>query len=165
MGFDDIKGTGFEEVNANDSFEGKEYGWDDEIEKDSEGFTLLEPGEYDFEVVNFERARHNGSAKLPACNKAIITLRVSAPDGRSVDLKHNLFLHSKCEGLLSAFFVGIGLKKHGEKLKMDWSKVVGRRGRCTVGVHEYNGKTYNDIKRILEPKEAPAQTSFKAGTF
>ena len=31
---------------------GREFGWDDQIEKDSEGFTLLPDGDYDFEIVH-----------------------------------------------------------------------------------------------------------------
>ena len=55
---------------------GRELGWNDTIEHDSE-YTLLPEGDYDFEVTRLERARHNGSAKLPACNKAVLTLRLT----------------------------------------------------------------------------------------
>ena len=36
----------------------RELGWDDEIEKDGPEFVLLPEGDYSFEVVGFERARH-----------------------------------------------------------------------------------------------------------
>jgi hypothetical protein len=52
---------------------GREYSWDDQIEKDSE-FILLPEGDYDFEVMSFERGRHAGSDKLPPCNKAILAI-------------------------------------------------------------------------------------------
>ena len=42
----------------------KELGWDDVIEKESD-FTLLPAGDYDFTITGFERARHEGSEKLP----------------------------------------------------------------------------------------------------
>lgn len=140
----------------------REFDWDSEIEKDSD-FILLPEGDYDFTVTNFERARHAGSEKLPPCNKAIVSLTVNAPEGTAV-IKHNLFLHSKCEGLLSAFFCAIGLKKHGEKLKMDWNAVVGKKGRCKITTRKWINEKgeeipSNDIKRFYDPPEQSAQAS------
>lgn len=137
----------------NNEFE-RELAWDDEIEKESE-FILLPEGEYEFEVVSFERGRHNGSDKLPPCPKAIITLNIKNELG-IVTLKHNLFLHSKCEGLLSAFFICIGQKKHGERLRMNWNNVIGAKGRAKIGIRKWtkdNGQegSTNDIKSFCEP--------------
>ena len=101
----------------------QEIGWDDAIENDSE-FTLLPEGDYQFMVIKFERARHNGSDKLPPCNKAIITLEVT--DGtNTAQITHNLFLHRKCEGMLCAFFTAIGQRQHGERLVPNWGAVMG----------------------------------------
>ena len=75
----------------------KELGWDDVIEKESD-FTLLPAGDYDFTITGFERARHEGSEKLPPCNKAVVSIHIDAPEG-STTIQHNLFLHSKCEGM------------------------------------------------------------------
>ena len=145
---------------------GREFNWDDVIEHDSEGFELLPEGDYDFTVTGFERARHNGSAKVPACNKAVIKIEVRSADGKRGVITHNLLLHSNCEGLLCAFFTGIGQRRHGEKLQMNWSKVVGSRGRCKVGVRSYTNvqgevRQSNEIKRFYDPAEAqqaaPAQ--------
>ena len=140
--------------------------WDVEIEQESE-FVLLPPGDYEFQVMDFERGRYNGGEKMGPCNKAIMHLKIYGKDGRTVTLKHNLFLHKKTEGLISEFFIGIGLKKHGEKLRMDWNATIGKRGWCKVGTRTFNGNEYNDIKRILDPARMPAtgQVSFSAGTF
>ena len=116
----------------------RELGWDDEIEKDSGEFILLPEGDYDFTVESFERSRHGGSEKLPACNKAILRLRIDTEEGSAL-INHNLFLHTKTEGMISAFFTSIGQKKKGEKIKMNWNAVVGAKGRCKVGVHEWTG--------------------------
>ena len=139
---------------------GRELGWDDEIERDSE-FTLLPEGDYDFEVISFERARHAGSTKLPACNKAVLTLEVGG-DQAAARIRHNLFLHTKTEGMLCAFFLGIGARKHGEKVSMDWNRVVGARGRCKLGIRKWisdkSGEEMqsNEIKRFYEPEMAQA---------
>ncbi len=142
----------------------RELNWDDEISKESD-FVLIPEGDYRFTVAGFERGRHEGSDKLPPCNKAIVTLRVELPDGTTQDIKHNLFLHSKCEGLLSAFFTAIGLKKKGEPLKMNWNSVLGTSGRCKITVRNYttkdgNSGQSNDIKKFYAPDEnAPAKPS------
>ena len=61
--------------------EERELGWDDVIENDSPEFVILPDGDYDFEVVDFERGRHNGSEKLPPCNKAIVHIRIEGKEG------------------------------------------------------------------------------------
>lgn len=151
----------------------RELGWDDVIENDSPEFVILPEGDYDFEVTKFERGRHNGSEKLPPCNKAIITIKIEGKEGVSL-ITHNLFLHSKCEGMLCAFFTGIGQRKHGEKLKMNWNNVIGSKGKCKVGIHKWTsneGREYvnNEIKKFYEPNEnaapQPANTSWQAGQF
>lgn len=142
----------------------RELGWDDEISRESD-FTIIPEGDYDFTVTGFERGRHEGSEKLPPCNKAIVTLSVRLPDGSAATLKHNLFLHTRCEGLLSAFFTGIGLKRKGEPLHMNWNAVTGAAGRCHIKVRTYtkqNGETgqSNDISKFYEPgSPAPVQTA------
>lgn len=146
----------------------RELGWDDEIEKDSGEFILLPEGDYDFVVTAFERARHDGSEKLPPCNKAVISLEIESPEGTAT-IKHNLFLHTKTEGMISAFFVGIGQKKHGEKVKPNWGAVVGSKGRAKIGIHKWTNdsgeeKSYNQVKKFYEPEDAPA-AQFTPGAF
>jgi hypothetical protein len=138
----------------------RELGWNDPIEHDGE-FVLLEPGDYNFNVVGFERGRHNGSAKLPACNKAVIEIDIDSDKG-PVRLKHNLFLHTKTEGLLCQFFIGIGLRKHGEKVNMDWNRVIGSNGRCKVAIRKWTSDKgiemeSNQISKFYDPDENPPQ--------
>lgn len=144
----------------------REFGWDDEIEHDSPEFVLLPDGDYDFEVTEFERGRHPGSAKLPACNKAVVSIRIEGAEGVST-IKHQLFLHTKTEGLLCDFFAGIGQRRKGEKVTMNWSQVVGSKGRAKVGSRKFtadDGKelVFNEIKKFYELSDKP---SFKAGKF
>ncbi len=144
----------------------RELQWDDTIEKESSDFILLPEGDYNFVVDSFERGRHGGSEKLPPCNKAILKLRVESDKGTAL-ITHNLFLHTKTEGLLSAFFESIGQKKKGEKMAMNWSHVPGATGRAKVGIHTYVNKDgeerqSNDIKKFYPKENKPA---FTAGTF
>lgn len=134
----------------NNNFE-REFSWDDTIQKDSE-FVLLPEGLYWFTVKNYDRGRHTPNpqnpGKLPACPKATVYLQVVANEGET-ELRHNLFLHSSTEGMLSAFFGAIGQKRKGEPLRMDWNSIVGKSGVCKVGIREYNGNKYNEVKSMI----------------
>lgn len=138
---------------------GREFGWNEEIKNDGNDFTLLNEGEYPFEIQKFERGRSRGSDKMPPCNMAILTIRVDD----QTTLTERLVLHSKMEWKLCQFFTSIGLRKHGEKIRMDWSKVTGAKGRCKVVVEDYidkNGATKytNRIDKFLDPAESGGDT-------
>lgn len=144
----------------------RELGWDDEISQESE-FTLLPAGDYDFEVTKFERGRSKGSDKLPASNMAILTIKLSG-NGNSTAVTENLVLHTKMEWKLSQFFCSIGQKKHGEPLRMNWSKVTGAKGRCKVKVESYTTDKgeKREINRIEKFYDFAQPTKkFTAGDF
>lgn len=128
------------------------FDWDDEIEKESE-FTLLNEGDYDFEIVNFERGNYDGSDKIPPCKMAIITFKVT--DGKdSNNIMERYYLCGSMEWKLSELFKSVGLKKSGEKIKMPWNKLIGSKGRCKVVVQEYDGRSYNRINKLYAPGAA-----------
>lgn len=145
---------------ANDIF--KELGWDDEISQEST-FTLLEEGDYQFSLINMERGRHTGSKNLPACNKAILDIAILDRDGNKLTMiKHNLFLHSSVEGMISSFFLATGAKKHGEPLNISkgFQESYGRTGWCHVYVDKWTGddgkiRKSNKIKYFIAPENAP----------
>lgn len=131
--------------------------WDDSIENDGQEFVLLEEGDYNFIVTGFERGRFPGGPKVPACNKATITVQVATPEGSAV-VKFDLLLYRSLEWRISAFFRCIGQKKHGEKLTMDWNKVLNSVGRAHFKPRTYTNqygeeKTVNDLDRFIDYKE------------
>jgi hypothetical protein len=131
--------------------------WDDSIETDGQEFILLPDGEYNFTVTNFERGRFPGGPKVPACNKATITAQVDTAEGVAI-VKFDLLLYRTLEWRISAFFRSIGQKKHGEKLTMDWNKVVGSKGRAYFKQRSYTNnqgevKSTNDIDRFIDYKD------------
>ena len=131
--------------------------WNDSIESDGTEYILLPEGDYNFEVINFERGRFPGSAKIPACNKASIVVQVSTKDGVAT-VKFDLLLYRTLEWRISGFFRSIGQKKHGEKLTMDWNKVVGSKGRAHFKQRTYvnnqgEEKSINDIAYFIDYKE------------
>lgn len=117
----------------------RELDWDEGIELTQGSFEVLPEGEYEFTVVKFERQRHAGSDKLPSCPKAVLTLDMKGAEGRG-QVTHNLFLHTKTQGLLSAFFVSIGQGNVGDKIKLDWGKVPGATGRAKVTIRKFTKK-------------------------
>lgn len=148
----------------------RELGWDDTIEHDSE-FVLLPAGEYDFTVKSVERGRYTPgpNAKLPPCNMA--TLVLNCTDGaQSADVRERLYLHSRCEGRLCAFFAAIGHRRHGEPLKMNWAAVPGATGRLKLGVREWTNRDSgekmqgNEVKSYCEYEPKPV-TGYTPGQF
>lgn len=134
------------------------FDWDSVILNDNE-FTLLDEGDYDFKVTKLDK----GYAKSSGAPMATVTCEVTGDQGSTTCIVY-LTLQKNCEWKLSQFFRSIGQKKHGEPLKMDWSKVVGSTGRCKVYIDTYtyedkneNGETVkkerknNKIERFYDP--------------
>ena len=131
--------------------------WNSEITQESE-FELLPEGTYDFTVESMERGQFNGSEKMSACPKADLTLAIVSPQsGKIVRVYDTLFLHSKAEWRLSQFFTGIGEKKKGEPLRMNWLNVPGATGRAEISVNKYkrNDGSTGENNRVVKylPKE------------
>lgn len=139
-------------------YQDHEFGWDDVIQQDSTEPIVLEPGDYIFTVDKFERARYTPgpSSKLPACNMAKITLKITTDKGEAT-VVNNLYLHSSTEGLLSAFFSAIGQKRKGEPLKMNWNNVVGARGAVKIKNRTYKDNLYNEVDKFY-----PSDSSYYA---
>ena len=131
-----------------------EMDWNDTILEDGQELVLLDEGDYNFIVTNFERGRFPGGQKIPACNKATITVQVETEKGLSV-IKFDLLLYRSVEWRISSFFRCIGQKKHGEKLTMNWNQVIGSKGRAHITQRKYTNqygeeKTINDIGRFID---------------
>lgn len=105
--------------------------WDEDVSSESREFIVLPQGVYDFVITGFERGQFNGSAKLPPCNKATLTLQIEYLD-LPVSVKTDLLLCRSLEWKLSSFFKCIGFKGENGRIKMDWSKVPGAKGKATL---------------------------------
>lgn len=139
--------------------------WDDALENDGQEHIVLPEGDYVFEVVEFERGRYPGGAKIPACNKASLTLQVKTENG-TARIKTDLILHRSLEWKISSFFRAIGQKQKGERLVMNWNTVIGSRGRAHIKPRNYtdrdgNDRTTNDVDRYLDfdPGKMPGMTA------
>ena len=139
-------------------------GWDDVLENDGQEFIVLPEGDYTYTVTNFERGHFPGGAKIPACNKATLTLAIDNDQGAAT-AKIDLLLYRTVEWKIAAFFRSIGQKKHGEKTVMNWNKVVGSRGKAHFKPREYqkDGQTrqVNDVDHFLDFDPSYAMTPVK----
>ena len=147
-------------------YEERELQWDDVIEKEGSEFVTLPEGDYTFMVESFERGRFTPKEgnKLPACNMAILKLKIDTPEGTAY-INHQLYLHSRMESRLSEFFAAIGQKKKGEALKMNWNIVPGSTGRAHITLDADKAdpnKKYNHVKNFYPKEDKPV---FKAGAF
>ena len=145
--------------------EGFALDWDAELTNEQKEFVLLPEGDYPFEVTQMERSHFEGSAKLPPCSMAKLTIRVYGGDKGDATVTHRLYLHTKTQGLLGAFFESIGQCKRGETFRPHWNEAIGSKGLCRLGIHDYVKKDgtsgqSNEIVRFLPPlvpKAAPSQ--------
>lgn len=152
------------------AFDGHVIGWDDEVVSD-EAFILLDEGDYDFTVESFERGTFKGSAKIPQCPKLELKLKVSTPQG-NVTVNYDIIMWSTLEWKYSEFLRAIGMKKHGEKAKINWNAMTGARGRARFYTRTYTkadgteGKV-NDVRRMYDYEEpawvAEAESAPEAG--
>ena len=119
--------------------------WDSEINNENSDYILLPEGDYEFTVEKFERGTFDGSDKLPACKKAIVTFTIWGAEGK-ISVIENFLLCSALEWKLSALFLSVGMKKHGEPLRMNWSGLPGQKGRCRIYVDTYKKKDGSEGK-------------------
>lgn len=150
MAEEKVKIDDFEEIDGDEPLD-----WDSEIGDGDEQpeRVVFEPGTYQFKVKKFERE----IAKSSGNKMAVLTLEVT--DGKKkAEIIDRLVLIKKVEWKIGSFFRSIGLKKHGEKMKMRWSKVEGLTGECELETEERTskkGNTYsvNTVKKYNDPIE------------
>ena len=130
-------------------FENELFDWDSEIESDGQEYVAVVPGDYSFTVTKVERKQYQGSDKIPACNMAEVSGTIDVPKGTAT-FRERLYLVGSQEWKLSSFFRCLGMKKHGEKLRMNFPGAVGKKGYAKFGNHEHNGNTYNQIEKYYD---------------
>lgn len=145
-----------------EDYRGKEIGWDDEVEI-GDKYTLIPEGEYDFVVESFERGRYEGSDKVPSCNRALLKIRVDAPEGMAI-MSESLLLYDRMQWKIGEFFLSIGAEEVDGKLRMNWQMVPQATGRAIIEIRPDRNdptKKYNHVKEFLPKKKK----EFKAGEF
>lgn len=139
---------------TNDSF-----GWDDSVEtSDAGAFTLLTEGPCTFNVKEFKRGRHEGSARMAACYQAELKLTVTDQDGNVSEVSCNLPLNRKMAWKITSCFKATGLidpsTPSGTTVRYPWDRLVGARGICEIEHYTWTGddgqeRTGNSVKGFL----------------
>jgi hypothetical protein len=150
------------------------------IEDDGQDFVLLPAGTYSFVVVDFEQSKYQEKPKAQGMpgrvrNRMIVSIQVEH-EGQKHTLKDFLALKKNMEWKFCQLFKGIGDRKKGERLVMDWDNIRGKGGKVKIKVESFLGKNgatkqSNKIDRYLDPAEAapqqaaPQQTQVQQPTF
>lgn len=127
--------------------------YDDEIENEGSEFTVLPEGdEVVFTVKEVEKGRNKDGTKPQV--RVHLALESVAGNGRT-NVTDFITMTRKSEWKLCEFFTALGIRRHGERLKMRWD-IEGMSGRATVTVDEYTGRDgdlrqSNKIKKYLDP--------------
>jgi len=127
--------------------------YDGVIENDGEGFaTLPDNDEVTFTVTEVEKGRSKDGTK-PQVRLKMMCESV-AGHGRTTIIDY-ITLTKKSEWKLCEFFLALGMRRRGERLRMNWD-IIGYTGRATVSLEKFTGRDgderfNNKIKRYLEP--------------
>lgn len=101
-------------------------------------FHTLEPGYYPFTVQKLERTRYDGSAKIPPCPMAKVTLRVQDADGTEALTSCRLFLVQSMMWKVTRFMAAVGQGKDANgKTVINWGDVEGRNGWLRLSKRSY----------------------------
>lgn len=133
-----------------------------EAEDTGGGFRILENGYYPFTVTGFERERFQGSAKMPSCPMAKLTLEAQ-DNGSTSNVFVRLYLTERQIWKVAQFFTCIGAQKNeAGKVIIDWSIVEGAQGWMKVkkrtyavqqGEHRGEERESNDVEFFCKPEE------------
>lgn len=165
----------------NNEYEQKAYDWNDELTDSGDDlFAPLPEGDYLFSVTKVTRARFNGSEKIPPCPKAVVSFRVTTPDGKqATTVTENFLLCSSLRWKLEQLFKSVGMLAKDGSVKMDWLGIIGKNGVCGLEIHNYTDKNgqqrqCNRISHLYPsyeqppiqiPQQAPQKASWKEGQF
>lgn len=135
-------------------------GWDIELdfsELDNEpSYIELPEGDYEFTVTKFDRSEFKGTAKVPQCQTAELTVEVKTDQGIGV-VRQTFFLlktrdipgNERKWNPMKAMLMFLRSIGHDGVKQIPWDDVVGRTGKAHIAPHKYNDKTYNEIQRFL----------------
>ena len=119
------------------------------------GYNVLPDGDYLFKVAAIEKQRHPGSDRIPPCPMVVLTLDVDGGESGQGRAWLRLYMAKKQSWKIKQFFVGVGLvDAEAKEFAPPWNQAVGATGACRLTQHTYNGRTSNDVERMLPPAEA-----------
>ena len=138
-------------------------------EKDPASYSIIPPGEYNFEVMDFKRTREpyrnkKSNIDIGDCPCREVSLKIYDDDGHDFGgINDKLYLIDDADWKLKMFFSSIGMRKHGEKFRMDWEGAKRKHGRVKIkNTVKDSTKTpgekviFCNVERYLDPPTASA---------
>lgn len=132
--------------------------WDQKLNDDGQDhdFPVADPGVYEFEVSKCEAKNYTPKpgSKIGACGMFHVTLRVEAKvDGKDKDVNvfDNLYADPSTQWKIVQFAKCIGVWEPDMTLGTLAKRIEGGIGKVEIGLHEYNGKTSNEVKSYIVP--------------
>jgi len=121
------------------------------------GFEPIPAGKYEFQIEEVKIQSYDGSAKIKACNRLHITLRIDMPNGNARKVWDDIFLdgsHGYSMRKLKTLVESCGLsipESAGEKEIAD--KLVSAIGNAEIYIETYNGKKNNKVREYIVPEK------------
>lgn len=156
----------------------RELDWEEEILNEANSYTLLPDGDYPATILKMERARFDGSAKVPPCRMAKLTVAVHGGELGENTVTCQLFLLQRFAWKIAEVFVSCGLASpEDERVRMQWDRLEGAACRCRIVQEDYTKKsgphagetgTANRITKFLPPvvrAAAPAADGLRYPAF
>jgi len=127
---------------------------------DGEQMGGIPEGEHYFRVL----AVAKGFDEKHQCDAAIVTMTVRAGE-ITAKIQDRLPCHTDFEWKLGAFFKSLGLRKSGEKIRMNWDAAVGQWGRLKVVIKKGDTRDFHNVGSYLDRngKEPPVWCTESAG--
>lgn len=76
----------------NNNLNDRELDWEEEIVNEANSYTLLPDGDYPFTILKIERARFEGSAKVPPCRMVRLTVALHGGARGENTVTYQLFM-------------------------------------------------------------------------
>ena len=156
----------------NNMTDDRELDWEEEILNEAISYTLLPDGDYPATILKMERARFEGSSKVPPCRMAKLTVALHGGERGENTVTYNLFLLQRFAWKIAEVFVSCGLASpEDERVRMQWDKLEGADCRCRIIQEDYTKKsgphagetgTANKIVKFLPPVVRPAASAAPA---
>lgn len=128
-----------------------------------EGFTLLDPGTYDFRIMEVEKAQFEPKqgSKLPACPMATVKFEVFAPNGDKTTINERFWWCKSMFWKVTNLFIAVGLAKKDEDFAADPDALLGKKGKVKLDVEAYTKQNGNPgTRNIIKGYDDPTVDNF-----
>lgn len=121
------------------------------------GFEPIPAGKYEFQIEDVKIQPYSGSAKINACNRLHIQMRVDLSNGSTRKVWDDIFLdaaHGYSMRKLKNLVDSCGLvipASAGEKDIAD--KLLSGIGNAEIYIDTYNGKQSNKVREYIVPEK------------